>query len=115
MKKSEKLEWTTEAQDAFNSLKKVLSTSPVLVSPQDRDPMLLYIAATIQVVSTVLVIERAEEGKVHGVFTTLARYLHRQNNDILITRSWHMPYGGQRANYDITSQSIRSSLSLKPH
>jgi dsDNA-binding SOS-regulon protein len=67
MKKSEKFEWTAEAQDAFDNLKKVLTTSPVLVTPRDREPMLLYIAATSRVVSTVLVVERAEEGKVHGV------------------------------------------------
>ena len=67
MKKSEKFEWTTEAQEAFDNLKKVLSTSPVLVTPHDREPMLLYIAATSRVVSTVLVVEREEAGKVHGV------------------------------------------------
>ena len=32
-----------------------------------NEPMLLYIAATMQVVSTVLVVERQEAGKVHGV------------------------------------------------
>ena len=46
MKKSEKFKWTSEAQEAFDNLKKVLSTSPVLVTPHDREPMLLYIAAT---------------------------------------------------------------------
>jgi hypothetical protein len=45
MKKSEKFESNSEAQDAFDNLKKVLSTSPVLVTPHDREPMLLYIAA----------------------------------------------------------------------
>ena len=65
MKKSEKFEWTSEAQAAFNNLKKVMSTSPVLVTPHDRDPMLLYIAATYQVVSTMLVVECEEAGKVH--------------------------------------------------
>jgi dsDNA-binding SOS-regulon protein len=60
MKKSENFEWTSEAQDAFDNLKKVISTSPVLVTPHDREPMLLYIAATSQVVSTVLVVEREE-------------------------------------------------------
>lgn len=29
--------------------------------------MLLYIAATNQLVSTVLIVERAEEGKAHGM------------------------------------------------
>jgi hypothetical protein len=36
---------------------KVLSTPPVLVAPKEREPLLLYIAATHQVVSTVLVVE----------------------------------------------------------
>jgi hypothetical protein len=45
----------------------VLSTPPVLVIPKEKEPLLLYIAATHQVVSMVLVVERSEEGKVHGV------------------------------------------------
>jgi hypothetical protein len=40
---------------------------PVLVTPHEKEPMLLYIAATNQVVSSALVVERAEEGKTHGV------------------------------------------------
>lgn len=67
MKKSDKFEWTAEAHKAFEDLKRVLSTSPVLVTPNEKEPMLLYITATNQVVSTVLVVERAEEGKTHGV------------------------------------------------
>jgi dsDNA-binding SOS-regulon protein len=67
MKKSEKFEWTTEALESFDNLKKILSTSPVLVTPQEKEPMVLYIAATVQVFSTVLVVERAEAEKVHGV------------------------------------------------
>jgi hypothetical protein len=68
MKMSDKkLEWTKEADAAFLQLKKVLSTPPVLVAPKEREPLLLYIAATHQVVSTVLVVEQREEGKAHGV------------------------------------------------
>jgi hypothetical protein len=68
MKKSDdKFEWTEEADTAFAQLKKVLSTLPVLVTPKEKEPVLLYIAATHQVVSTVLVVERSEEGKAHGV------------------------------------------------
>jgi hypothetical protein len=48
-------------------LKKVLSTPPVLVTPNEKEPLLLYIAATHQVVSTVLAVERSKEGKAHGV------------------------------------------------
>jgi hypothetical protein len=68
MKKSDdKFEWTKEADIAFAQLKKVLSTPPVLVAPKEKEPLLLYIAATHQVVSTVLVVERSEERKTHGV------------------------------------------------
>jgi hypothetical protein len=39
----------------------------VLVAPSEKEPLLLYIAATHQVVSTILVVKRSEEGKAHGV------------------------------------------------
>jgi hypothetical protein len=39
-----------------------LSNSPILVPSAIGEPLLLYIATTTQVVSTVLVVERAEEG-----------------------------------------------------
>jgi dsDNA-binding SOS-regulon protein len=68
MKKSDKkFEWTEEADAVFSQLKKVLSTPPVLIAPKEREPLLLYIAATHQVVSTVLVVERSEEGKAQRV------------------------------------------------
>jgi hypothetical protein len=68
MKKSnDKFEWTEEADTAFTQLKKVLSTPPVLVALKEKEPLLLYIAATHQVVSTVLVVKRSEEGTAHGV------------------------------------------------
>jgi hypothetical protein len=62
-----KFEWTEEADAAFAQLKKVLSIPPALVAPKEMEPLLLYIAATHQVVSMVLVVERSEEGKAHGV------------------------------------------------
>ena len=63
MKKSDKFEWTPEADAAFAHLKAVLSTQPVLATPISKEPLLLYIAATGQVVSTILTVEREEEGK----------------------------------------------------
>jgi hypothetical protein len=68
MKKSDKkFEWIEEADQAFAHLKKVFSMPPVLVAPNEKEPLLLYIVATHQVVSTVLVVKRSEEGKAHGV------------------------------------------------
>jgi hypothetical protein len=91
MKKSDgKFEWMEEADVAFTQLKKVLSTPPVLVAPKEKEPLLLYIVATHQVVSTFLVVERSKEGKANGVqrpvyfisevlSPTKQRYPHYQN------------------------------------
>ena len=62
MKKSTHFEWNDQADQAFHELKKMLTTPPVLAAPTEKEPMLLYIAATSRVVSTVIV-ERKEEGK----------------------------------------------------
>ena len=43
-------------------LKQLLTKAPILVPPTDGEPLLLYIAATMQVVSATLVVEREEEG-----------------------------------------------------
>jgi hypothetical protein len=57
MKKSEEFVWTDEADAALKDLKSVLSTTPVLAAPKDKEPMLLYMAATNRVVSIVVVVE----------------------------------------------------------
>ena len=67
MRKADKLEWNDEPDRAFEDLKHVLSSPAVLVSHNEKELLLLYIAATHQVVSTILVVERNEEGKIHGV------------------------------------------------
>jgi hypothetical protein len=64
MKKMDHFVWSQRADDAFNDLKRALSTTPILAAPAPREPMLLYIAATPQVISIVIVVERIEEGKV---------------------------------------------------
>ena len=45
----------------------MLSTAPVLAAPTDKEPLLLYITATTRAVSTVLVVERPEKGKIQAV------------------------------------------------
>jgi hypothetical protein len=61
LKKSEHFSWTLEAKEALAKLKATLSNSPILVPPTLGEPLLLYVAVTTQVVSAVLVVERAEE------------------------------------------------------
>jgi hypothetical protein len=60
MKKSDHFTWTPEAQEALDSLKNILKSPPILTALTTEEPMLLYISATTQVVSAVLVVEREE-------------------------------------------------------
>jgi ribonuclease HI len=62
LKKHERFSWTVEAQEALDKLKATLAHAPILTPPQDSEPLYLYVAATTQVVSAVIVIERTEEG-----------------------------------------------------
>jgi ribonuclease HI len=62
LKKHERFSWTTEAQEALHKLKASLTHAPILTPPQDGEPLQLYVATITQVVSTVIVVERTEEG-----------------------------------------------------
>jgi hypothetical protein len=64
---SEKFIWTEEADVAFAQLKAFLTSPPVLTAPQPNEVLLLYIAATDRIISTVLVVEREEPSHVYKV------------------------------------------------
>ena len=89
LRRTEHFEWTDAALAGLEEIKAVLATNPVLAAPNLGEPMLLYIAATHQVVSAVLVVERETEGHkfplqkpVYYVSTVLtpckSRYPHYQ-------------------------------------
>src|SRR3954469_22558310 len=71
LRKGERFEWAEESRKAFANLKKTLSTPPILVVPKEREPLYLYIAAQSSVVSTALVVERVEEGKLQCIQRTI--------------------------------------------
>ena len=54
--------WTDAATAGLDEIKTLLANNPVLTTPNIGEPMLLYIAATYQVVSVVLVVEREVDG-----------------------------------------------------
>jgi hypothetical protein len=62
LKKSDRFQWTDEADRALEMLKTFLTSPPVMVPPAPKETLLLYISATTQVVSVVLVAKRPEEG-----------------------------------------------------
>jgi hypothetical protein len=67
LKASEKFVWSEEANIAFSQLKEFLTSPLVLTAPQKDDVLLLYIAATNHVVSTVIMVEREEPGHMYKV------------------------------------------------
>ncbi|SPT18305.1 unnamed protein product [Triticum aestivum] len=67
MKKTTHFEWNNKADEAFLQLKKMLTMPPVLTAPAAKEPMLLYIAATSRLVSTVIVVERPQDDKAQPV------------------------------------------------
>jgi hypothetical protein len=62
LKKHERFSWTVKAQEALDKLKAMLAHAPILTPLQDGEPLYLDVAATTQVVSAVIVMERTEEG-----------------------------------------------------
>jgi len=62
LRKTERFTWTPEAQKALDRLKASLTHAPILTPPADAEPLYLYVAATTQVVSAVVIVERHEEG-----------------------------------------------------
>ena len=82
-------EWTEAATTGLEEIKALLASNPILAAPNVGELMLLYISATHQVVSTVLVVEREKDGHkfplqkpVYYVSTVLtpckSRYPHYQ-------------------------------------
>jgi dsDNA-binding SOS-regulon protein len=62
LKKHERFSWTVKTLEALDKLKAMLTHVPILTPPQDSEPLYLYVAATTQVVSAIIMVERTEEG-----------------------------------------------------
>src|SRR5215216_4182499 len=58
LKKAGPMKWTPEADAALQELKAYLSSVPTLVAPKPQEPLLLYLAATNQVVSAAMVAQQ---------------------------------------------------------
>jgi hypothetical protein len=66
LKSTDKFVWDDEPQKAFEAVKESLMTPLVMTPPIPKETLLLYISATTNVVSTVLVAER-EEGQAYPI------------------------------------------------
>jgi ribonuclease HI len=62
LRKTEHFTRTLEAEEALGNLKALLTNAPILVLPTAGEAILIYVAATTQVVSAAIIVERREEG-----------------------------------------------------
>jgi hypothetical protein len=53
-------QWDDQSMTTFIELKQYLKSLPTLVPPKEDDVLLLYVAATDTVISTVIIVERLE-------------------------------------------------------
>jgi hypothetical protein len=60
LRKAECFTWTPEAEEALGDLKALLTNAPILVPPAAGEALLIYVAATTQVVSAAIVVEIRE-------------------------------------------------------
>jgi hypothetical protein len=62
LRKTERFTWAPEAEEALGNIKELLTSAPILVPPAAGEALLIYVAATTQVVSAAIMVERREEG-----------------------------------------------------
>jgi hypothetical protein len=55
IKKGKSFAWSEESDQAFEQLKKYLSTPPLLSTPREGEPLYVYLAATNKAVNAAIV------------------------------------------------------------
>ena len=92
-------------------VKQLLTKALILVPPTKGEPLLLYIAATTQVVSVALVVEREEEGHAfkvqHPVYTSSARSYPTQRPTTPKSRNFCTLSSSLGGSYATTSSHTR--------
>ncbi|GJX44360.1 reverse transcriptase domain-containing protein [Tanacetum coccineum] len=64
--------WNTEADEAFPAIKKLIAKLPILTAPKKEEELMVYLSATNEVVSAVLLVERdRRQILIHQVSRTL--------------------------------------------
>jgi hypothetical protein len=114
LKKSDKFQWTDEADLTLEQLKTFLTSPPVMVPPAPKETLLLYISASTQVVSAVLVAEhlkRAISTPSSDLSTMSARSYPTARSGTRTLRSCYTLFSSHRTSCDISSSRTRSRSS----
>ena len=70
--------WTEETQEAFESLKKHLCSTPILAFPDVEEPFILYTDARLTAMGAVLA--QVQDGKERGICYTSKAFSKSQTN-----------------------------------
>ncbi|MFS7927074.1 putative reverse transcriptase/retrotransposon-derived protein, RNase H [Helianthus anomalus] len=76
-KKNRKFEWGEKQESALQDLKQYLSTTPLLMKPEDGEPLSLYLAVSGNAVSVVLV--KDHEGQQYPIYYVSKSLLHAES------------------------------------
>ncbi|GJU76055.1 reverse transcriptase domain-containing protein [Tanacetum coccineum] len=58
MHKKSDFQWTSEAEEAFKQMKKLIAELPTLTAPREHEELIIYLAAAKEAISTVLMTDR---------------------------------------------------------
>jgi dsDNA-binding SOS-regulon protein len=115
LKKSDKFEWTDETDQMLEELKTLLTTPPIMMPPAPKETLLLYISASTQVVSTVLVandLKKVTLAPSNDLSTTSVRSYLTTRLGTRNPRRCCTLFSSLRASSNITFSSTRSMSSL---
>ncbi|GJV56518.1 reverse transcriptase domain-containing protein [Tanacetum coccineum] len=81
------IQWTTDAEKAFQRMKKFMEILPTLIVPIKGEVLVMYLAASTEIISVVLLAERGEE-QVPIYFTLKDFYIEIpfEENEMITTR-----------------------------
>nr|KYP51935.1 Retrovirus-related Pol polyprotein from transposon 297 family [Cajanus cajan] len=91
LKKATKFQWSEGCESAFQNLKTILATPPLLTKPDPQLDLIVYISVSDKVISTVLVQERTEQKLVYFVSRVLqdaeTRYQHLEKTALALVHT----------------------------
>ena len=90
LRRTDNFEWTDAATAGLEDIKALLASNPILAAPNAGEPMLLYISATHQVVSAVLIVEQNRtdtNSRSRSRYITYPLSSHHANPGTLITKN----------------------------
>ena len=74
LRKNQLVEWNEECQKAFEKIKEYLTSSPVLKSPRQGKPLILYLALEENAMGAILA-QEGPEGVEHAVYYLSKKFL----------------------------------------